>query len=59
MILAGHDDMLIPLEKSKEMAALNPKAQFVVLDECAHLAFIEQKKESLKAVQAFALQKIL
>ncbi len=59
MILAGHDDMLIPLERSKEMAALNKKAHFVVLDECAHLAFIEQKKESLKAVQTFALQKIL
>ena len=59
MILAGHDDMLIPLEKSKEMAALNPKAQLVVLDECAHLAFIEQEKESFKAVQTFALQKIL
>lgn len=59
MILAGHDDLLIPLEKTKEMAALNPKAQLVVLDECAHLAFIEQKKESFKAVQTFALQKIL
>jgi pimeloyl-ACP methyl ester carboxylesterase len=59
MILAGHDDLLIPLEKTKEMAALNPKAQFVVLDECAHLAFIEQKKESIKAIQTFALQKIL
>ncbi len=59
MILAGHDDMLIPLERSKEMAALNPKAQLVVLEECAHLAFIEQEKESFKAVQTFALQKIL
>jgi pimeloyl-ACP methyl ester carboxylesterase len=59
MILAGHDDLLIPLEKTKEMAALNTKAQLVVLDECAHLAFIEQKKESIKAIQTFALQKIL
>lgn len=59
LILAGHDDFLIPLERSEEMAKLNPKAQFVVLDDCGHVGFIEQKKASLRAIQEFAMAKIL
>lgn len=59
LILAGHDDFLIPLERSEEMAKLNPKSQLVVLDECGHVGFIEQKKASLKAIQDFAMAKIL
>lgn len=59
LIVAGHDDLLIPLEKSQEMAALNNRISLTVLEECGHLAFIEKKKESLKAIQVFALQKIL
>jgi len=59
MLLAGHDDLLIPLERSQEVAALNPKAQFVVLSECGHVGFMEQKREAFRVLELFARAKVL
>jgi pimeloyl-ACP methyl ester carboxylesterase len=59
LILAGHDDFLIPLERIQEMGKHAPTATVVVLDQCGHVGFLEQKKESIKAIETFALEKIL
>lgn len=59
LFLTGSDDMLIPLERVQEMHRIQPKAEITVLDACGHLGFIEQKEDSFKAIQKFALEKIL
>ncbi len=59
MCITGQDDFLIPLERVQEMHRLRPDATIVVLENCGHEGFIEQKKESVKAIQTFALEKIL
>jgi len=59
LFIAGHDDFLIPLERVQEMAKHAPKAQIVVLNQCGHVGFLEHEKESIKAIQTFALEKIL
>jgi pimeloyl-ACP methyl ester carboxylesterase len=59
LFLTGHDDLLIPLERVQEMAKHAPTAQTVVIEQCGHVGFLEHEKESIKAIQTFALQKIL
>jgi len=59
LIISGHDDFLIPLERVQEMAKHAPTAQTIILDHCGHVGFLEHEKESLKAIQTFALEKIL
>jgi pimeloyl-ACP methyl ester carboxylesterase len=59
LILTGHDDLLIPLERTQEMAKLAPNAQTIILEHCGHVGFIEQEKESIKIILTFALEKIL
>ncbi|MEX1190214.1 MAG: alpha/beta hydrolase [Bacteroidia bacterium] len=59
MYIAGQDDFLIPLERVQEMHRLRPDAIITVLENCGHVGFIEQKQECIKAIQTFALEKIL
>jgi pimeloyl-ACP methyl ester carboxylesterase len=59
LFLAGQDDLLIPLERIQEMNRIQPQAKIVVLENCGHVGFIEQKKDSLQAILTFALEKIL
>ncbi|MCB0820219.1 MAG: alpha/beta hydrolase, partial [Bacteroidetes bacterium] len=59
LFLTGQDDLLIPLERIQEMHRLQPKATVVVLENCGHVGFIEQKKASLQAIRKFALEKFL
>jgi len=59
LILAGHDDLLVPLEKIEEMAAHAPGAKTIILENCGHVGFLEQRRASLKAIHTFALEKIL
>lgn len=59
LFLAGQDDLLIPLERIQEMHRLQPKANVVVLENCGHVGFIEQRKASIQAIRKFALEKFL
>lgn len=59
LFLAGHDDPLIPVEKIQELAARVPGSRAVIMSECGHVGFLEKRKESMNAVRAFALEKIL
>jgi pimeloyl-ACP methyl ester carboxylesterase len=59
LILAGHDDMLIPFDQIEIMAANAPTAKTSVLENCGHVGFLEQRKASLNAIYTFALEKIL
>ncbi len=42
LVVAARDDRLCPLERHEEIARLVPGAELVVLDDCAHLAPLEQ-----------------
>jgi pimeloyl-ACP methyl ester carboxylesterase len=59
LFLAGQDDLLIPLERIQEMHRLQPTASIVVLENCGHVGFIEQKRASIQSILNFALEKIL
>lgn len=59
LFIAGADDFLIPLERIQEMCRIQPDASVVVIENCGHVGFIEQKEECLEALRTFALQKIL
>ncbi len=59
LFLAGHDDLLIPLERIEEMHRQVPQAKLVVVEQCGHAGFIEQEKECYTAIKEFAVEKIL
>ncbi len=42
LILCGRDDAMIPLEWSEEMASLIKPSRLVIIDQCGHLASLEQ-----------------
>jgi pimeloyl-ACP methyl ester carboxylesterase len=42
LVICGRQDALTPLEKSEEMAAAIPGARLAVIEECGHLATMEQ-----------------
>lgn len=42
LIIAGDEDLLTPPDDAREMAAANPRAEFVVLPQSGHLANLEQ-----------------
>jgi pimeloyl-ACP methyl ester carboxylesterase len=59
LFISGHDDFLIPLERLQEMAKHAPGANVIILEHCGHVGFLEHEKESIQAIQTFALEKIL
>ena len=42
LVVAARDDRLCPVERHEEIARTVPGAELVVLDDCAHLAPLEQ-----------------
>ena len=53
LVLAGADDQLIPLEESKRMAALIPKARLEVIPDAGHLAPIENPTATNAVILSF------
>jgi len=45
LVLCGRDDVLTPLELSREMAEAVPGAELVVVEECGHLSSLERPAE--------------
>ena len=42
LVVAARDDRLCPVERHEEIARPRPRAELVVLDDCAHLSPLEQ-----------------
>ncbi|ARK11982.1 alpha/beta hydrolase [Fibrella sp. ES10-3-2-2] len=57
LIIAGREDKAIPISRSEELKQQLPNAEFVVLDQSAHLGMIEEPEQSLLALKPF-LEKI-
>ncbi len=53
LVITGDDDRIVPLEKSRELAARIPGAELAVLAACGHLPHEERPMEFLDAVGAF------
>jgi len=55
LVLCGREDKATPLEMSREMAADIPAAQLVVLEDCGHLATMEEPDETSAAMRRWLL----
>lgn len=53
LILHGAEDKIVPLEKAREVAALNPNAFFVPVKNSGHGAVIESPDEAAAALRRF------
>jgi len=53
LVLAGREDHVVPLELVKRLAEAIPNAQLKVIDNAAHLLFIEQPEEVNQAIIQF------
>jgi pimeloyl-ACP methyl ester carboxylesterase len=42
LVLAGRDDVIMPLEVLEELARGIPGAKLVIIEDCAHVAMLEQ-----------------
>lgn len=51
LILCGRDDALTPLDAHEEMADLIPNSTLTVLDECGHLATLEEPEATNTALR--------
>jgi pimeloyl-ACP methyl ester carboxylesterase len=58
MLMGGHDDFLIPVERIEEMAKMTRHVRVLILERCGHVGFYEAKKESIEALFAFASENI-
>jgi pimeloyl-ACP methyl ester carboxylesterase len=59
LFLAGTHDPLLPVDKVDEMKNKCPGSKVQHLENSAHVGFIEQKKESIRIIRNFAIEKIL
>ncbi|TAN51828.1 MAG: alpha/beta fold hydrolase [Rhodospirillales bacterium] len=55
LVLCGRQDQLTPLEVHREMAELIPNAKLVIVEDCGHLAPLEQPR-AVSAVLRYWLQ---
>ncbi|MBO0936149.1 alpha/beta hydrolase [Fibrella sp. HMF5335] len=53
LIIAGKQDEVLPISRSEELHKALPKADYVVLDNSAHLGMVEEPEASLRALQQF------
>jgi pimeloyl-ACP methyl ester carboxylesterase len=53
LVLAGHEDQLIPFEESEAMARALPDARLVTVDGAGHVAPLENPKATNAAILAF------
>ena len=53
LIIAGQQDQLVPIEKSRELFTAVPNAQTVVLENAGHLGMIESPDDVITAIRDF------
>ena len=53
LYIIGKEDPVLPYQDLISQVKLNEKGNYLLLDNTAHMGFIEAKKESLKAIQQF------
>jgi 3-oxoadipate enol-lactonase len=56
LVIAGLDDQLIPVERSREMAALLPRTELVELPGAGHLPMLEKPVETASAIDRLILE---
>jgi pimeloyl-ACP methyl ester carboxylesterase len=54
LILAGEQDVLVPMGESRELASLIPSAEFRSIDRAGHLAFVTHARRLGREIQEFA-----
>lgn len=57
LVIAGREDQLMPLELLEELAQGIPGAELVVIDECGHMAPLEDPATVLRAMQQWLERK--
>jgi pimeloyl-ACP methyl ester carboxylesterase len=53
LIIHGHDDGRVPLERAEELHRGIPESKLVVLDDCGHWPHVEKRAEFVAAVKEF------
>ncbi len=53
LLITGDNDLIVPTPQTKELAALLPNAELIVIPECGHLAHEEHPELVLEAIAAF------
>jgi pimeloyl-ACP methyl ester carboxylesterase len=59
LLIAGKEDMLVPLQTAHQMAGISKNCSFFELPGTAHMGFVEAKTACQKAIQGFAEQVFL
>ena len=54
LIVAGEQDVLVPMHESQELATLIPSAEFRSIERSGHLAFVTHARRLAREVRAFA-----
>lgn len=56
LIIAGKEDKLVPLDKSKELFEMPSNVQATVLEHSGHLGMLEEPAEALNAIRRFLIK---
>jgi pimeloyl-ACP methyl ester carboxylesterase len=56
LIIGGEDDFVSPVDQQREMAALIPHSNIVILPDCGHLAHWEKPAEFGELLSSFVSQ---
>ena len=54
LFIIGKEDLIMPFQSLIDQAALNTKASTLLLENCGHMGFIEEKEKTAKAILKFA-----
>jgi pimeloyl-ACP methyl ester carboxylesterase len=53
LVIAARDDALMPVELLEELASAIPRAKLVVIEDCGHMASLEQPEKVTDALRAW------
>jgi len=56
LYIIGKQDNILPYQNLIKQAKLPEKGQYLLLENCAHMGFIEAKEKTLKAVKQFVIR---
>ena len=53
LVIAGSDDVLMPVKYAKSIADAIPRSQFSIIPDCAHMPHVEKSAEFVELVKKF------
>jgi pimeloyl-ACP methyl ester carboxylesterase len=59
LIVAGRDDLLIPLECQVELAARIPNSEFMIIEQCGHVAHLEHAETLNSRIAKFVKERVM